>query len=66
MAVTAASPFVGLKDQNLSIAYCSAFILVFMVNCSPYHISLSKPLDRSPYSLSEASIGLKWTLLVLI
>jgi len=31
MSVTGATPFQGTNDQNLSVAYISAFILVFMV-----------------------------------
>jgi hypothetical protein len=32
MSVTGAAPFNGTSDQNLSVAYISAFILVFLVN----------------------------------
>jgi hypothetical protein len=32
MSITAAQPFAGQKDQNLSVAYISAFILVYMVS----------------------------------
>ena len=31
MSVTGAAPFNGTSDQNLSVAYISAFILVFLV-----------------------------------
>ena len=31
MSVTSATPFRGTNDQNLSVAYLSAFSLVFMV-----------------------------------
>ena len=31
MSLTAAAPFNGSSDQNLSVAYISAFILVFLV-----------------------------------
>lgn len=31
MSVTGAIPFRGVEDQNLAVAYISAFILVFMV-----------------------------------
>ena len=32
LSVTGAAPFNGTSDQNLSVAYISAFILVFLVN----------------------------------
>ena len=32
MSVTGAAPFNGASDQSLSVAYISAFILVFLVN----------------------------------
>ena len=32
MSVTGAAPFNGTSDQNLSVAYISAFVLVFLVN----------------------------------
>ncbi|KDQ52951.1 hypothetical protein JAAARDRAFT_210200 [Jaapia argillacea MUCL 33604] len=35
MSITGAAPFNGSQDQNLSVAYCSAFILVFMVTLFP-------------------------------
>lgn len=31
MSLTGAAPFQGVEDQNLAVAYISAFILVFMV-----------------------------------
>lgn len=31
MSITAAAPFQGTTDQNLAVAYISAFILVFLV-----------------------------------
>ena len=31
MSVTGAAPFNGTSDQNLSVAYISAFVLVFLV-----------------------------------
>lgn len=34
MSVTGAAPFNGASDQSLSVAYISAFILVFLVNFS--------------------------------
>ena len=34
MSVTGAAPFNGSSDQNLSVAYISAFILVFLVSFS--------------------------------
>ena len=41
MSVTGAAPFNGTSDQNLSVAYISAFILVFLVNfffCTSLHL----------------------------
>ncbi|CAA7268203.1 unnamed protein product [Cyclocybe aegerita] len=35
MSVTGAAPFHGVTDQNLAIAYISAFILVFLVTLFP-------------------------------
>ncbi|TFK33761.1 auxin efflux carrier [Crucibulum laeve] len=35
MSITAAAPFNGTSDQNLAVAYISAFILVFMVTLFP-------------------------------
>ena len=32
MSVAGSAPFNGTSDQNLSVAYISAFILVFLVN----------------------------------
>lgn len=31
MSITGAAPFQGIEDQNLAVAYISAFILVFLV-----------------------------------
>ncbi|KDR79028.1 hypothetical protein GALMADRAFT_224281 [Galerina marginata CBS 339.88] len=36
LSVTGAPPFQGVDDQNLSVAYISAFILVFMVTLFPF------------------------------
>ncbi|KAF8968094.1 auxin efflux carrier [Flammula alnicola] len=36
MSVTGAAPFHGVADQNLAVAYISAFILVFMVTLFPF------------------------------
>ncbi|KAL0959186.1 hypothetical protein HGRIS_014466 [Hohenbuehelia grisea] len=35
LSITGAAPFNGTSDQNLSVAYISAFILVFMVTLFP-------------------------------
>jgi len=32
MGITVAAPFSGIDDQNLAIAYISAFLLVFFVS----------------------------------
>ncbi|KAF8167301.1 auxin efflux carrier transmembrane protein [Crassisporium funariophilum] len=36
MSVTGSLPFRGMEDQNLSVAYISAFILVFVVTLFPF------------------------------
>ncbi|KAH9481484.1 Protein ECM3 [Psilocybe cubensis] len=36
MSITGAAPFRGVQDQNLAVAYISAFILVFMVTLFPF------------------------------
>lgn len=47
MSVTGAAPFNGSSDQNLSVAYISAFILVFLVNfffCASFNCTLKNLL----------------------
>jgi hypothetical protein len=39
LSVTGAAPFNGSSDQNLSVAYISAFILVFLVKNIYYALS---------------------------
>ncbi|KAF5327766.1 hypothetical protein D9619_004550 [Psilocybe cf. subviscida] len=36
LSVTGAMPFAGVADQNLAVAYISAFILVFMLTLFPF------------------------------
>ncbi|KJA26345.1 hypothetical protein HYPSUDRAFT_36646 [Hypholoma sublateritium FD-334 SS-4] len=36
MSITGAAPFQGIQDQNLAVAYISAFILVFLVTLFPF------------------------------
>ncbi|EPQ61346.1 hypothetical protein GLOTRDRAFT_69722 [Gloeophyllum trabeum ATCC 11539] len=35
MSITATAPFNGTSDQNLAVAYCSAFIFVFLITLFP-------------------------------
>ncbi|TFK48082.1 auxin efflux carrier [Heliocybe sulcata] len=35
MSLTATAPFNGTSDQNLAVAYCSAFIFVFLITLFP-------------------------------
>ena len=47
LSLTGAAPFNGTSDQNLSVAYISAFILVFLVSFLLESIFLRSPSDAS-------------------